>query len=70
VTYNGQTRPLVREGASQRQDNKFQAQTLDTEAISGQTTTEWYFVSFKKKYEIVGRCQHFLKMKKKCRKTS
>jgi hypothetical protein len=28
VTYKGQTRPLVREGAPQRQDNKFQSQTL------------------------------------------
>jgi hypothetical protein len=27
VTYKRQTRPLVREGAPQRQDNKFQAQT-------------------------------------------
>jgi hypothetical protein len=35
VTYKGQTRPLVREGAPQRQDNKFQTQTLEKEGISG-----------------------------------
>jgi hypothetical protein len=36
--------PLVREGAPQRQDNKFQTQTLEKEAISGQTSTKsaWY----------------------------
>jgi hypothetical protein len=28
MTYKWQTRPLVREGALQRQDNKFQTQTL------------------------------------------
>jgi hypothetical protein len=32
VTYKGQTRPLVREGAPHRQDNKFQTQTLEKEA--------------------------------------
>jgi hypothetical protein len=32
VTYKGQTRPLVRESAPQRQDNKFQKQTLGKEA--------------------------------------
>jgi uncharacterized protein YgiM (DUF1202 family) len=41
VTYGGQTRPLVREGAPQRQDNKFQTQTLEKEAISSQTSTKW-----------------------------
>jgi hypothetical protein len=41
VTYKGQTRPLVREGVPQRQDNKFQTQTLEKEAISGQTSTKW-----------------------------
>jgi hypothetical protein len=33
--------PLVREGARQRQENKFQSQTLEKEAISGQTSTNW-----------------------------
>jgi hypothetical protein len=33
--------PLVREGAPQRQDNKFQTQTLEKEAISGQTSRKW-----------------------------
>jgi hypothetical protein len=41
VTYKEQTRPLVREGAPQTQDNKFQTQTLEKEAISGQTSTKW-----------------------------
>jgi hypothetical protein len=41
VTYKGQTRPLVREGAPQRQDKKFQNQNLEKEAISGQTSTKW-----------------------------
>jgi hypothetical protein len=41
VTYKGQTRPLVREGPAQRQDNKFQTQTLEKEAISGQTSIKW-----------------------------
>jgi hypothetical protein len=40
VTYNGQARPLVREGTPQRQDSKFQTQTLENEAISGQTSTK------------------------------
>jgi uncharacterized protein YgiM (DUF1202 family) len=31
VTYKGQTRPLVREGAPQRQDKRFQTQTLEKE---------------------------------------
>jgi hypothetical protein len=35
VTYKGQTWPLVREGAPQRQDNKSQTQNLEKEAISG-----------------------------------
>jgi hypothetical protein len=39
--YKGHTRPLVREGTPQRQDNKFQTQTLGNEAISGQTSTKW-----------------------------
>jgi hypothetical protein len=33
-------RPLVREGAPQRQ-NEFQTQTIEKEAISGQTSTKW-----------------------------
>jgi hypothetical protein len=37
----GQTRPLVREGAPQRQENKLQTQTLEKEAIFGQTSTKW-----------------------------
>jgi hypothetical protein len=37
----GQTRPLVREGAPQTKDKKFQTQTLEKEAISGQTSTKW-----------------------------
>jgi hypothetical protein len=41
VTYKGQTRPLVREGASQRQDNKFQTHTLEKEVTSGQKSTKW-----------------------------
>jgi hypothetical protein len=41
VTYKGQTRLLVREGAPQRQDNRFQTQTLEKEVISGQTSTKW-----------------------------
>jgi hypothetical protein len=41
VAYKGQTRPLVREGAPQRQDNKFQNQALKKEAISGKTSTKW-----------------------------
>jgi hypothetical protein len=41
MTYKGQTRPLVGEGAPQRQDNKFQTQTLEKEATSGQTSTKW-----------------------------
>jgi hypothetical protein len=41
LTYKGQTRPLIREGASQRQDNKFQTETLEKEAISGPTSTTW-----------------------------
>jgi hypothetical protein len=41
VTYKGQTRPVVREGAPQRQDNKLQTQTLQKEAISGQTSANW-----------------------------
>jgi hypothetical protein len=41
LSYKGQTRPLVRGGAPQRQDNKFQIQTLEKEAISGQTSTKW-----------------------------
>jgi hypothetical protein len=41
VTYKGQTRPLVREGVTQRQNSKFQAQTLEKEAVSGQTSTKW-----------------------------
>jgi hypothetical protein len=39
VHYKAQTRPVVREGVPQRQDNKFQIQTLEKEAISGQTST-------------------------------
>jgi hypothetical protein len=34
------TRPLVREGAPQKQDNKFQTQSLEKETISGQTSTK------------------------------
>jgi uncharacterized protein YgiM (DUF1202 family) len=41
VTYKSQTQPLVREGVPQRQDNKFQTQTLEKEAISSQTSTKW-----------------------------
>jgi hypothetical protein len=41
MTYKGQTRPLVREGTPQRQDNKFQTQTLEEEAISGKMSTKW-----------------------------
>jgi hypothetical protein len=41
VTYKGQTRPLVREGAPQKQNNEFQTRTLEKEAISGQTSTNW-----------------------------
>jgi hypothetical protein len=41
LTYKGQTRPLVREGVPQRQNNKFQTQTLEKEVISGQTSTKW-----------------------------
>jgi hypothetical protein len=41
LTYKGQTRPLVREGSPQRQDNKLQTQTLEKEALSGQTSTKW-----------------------------
>jgi hypothetical protein len=37
---NGQTRPLVWEGAPQRQDNKFQTQTLEKKAISVQASTK------------------------------
>jgi hypothetical protein len=38
MTYKGQTRPLVREGAPQRQDNKLQTHTLEKKAISGEKT--------------------------------
>jgi hypothetical protein len=41
VTYKGHTRPPVREGTPQRQDNKFQTQTLEKKAISAQTSTKW-----------------------------
>jgi hypothetical protein len=41
LTYKGQARPLVRKGAPQRQHNKFQTQTLEKEAISGQMPTKW-----------------------------
>jgi hypothetical protein len=41
MTYKGQTRPLVRGDVPRRQDNKFQTQTLEKEAISGQTSTKW-----------------------------
>jgi hypothetical protein len=41
VTYKGQTRPLIREGAPRTQGNKFQTQTLEKEAISGQTSIKW-----------------------------
>jgi hypothetical protein len=37
VAYRRQTQPIVREGAPKRQDNKFQTQSLEKEAISGQT---------------------------------
>jgi hypothetical protein len=37
----GQSQPLVIKGTIQRQDNKFQTQTLEKEAISGQTSTKW-----------------------------
>jgi hypothetical protein len=37
----GQTQPLVREGTPQRQDNKFQTQTLEKGAIFGQVSTKW-----------------------------
>jgi hypothetical protein len=40
VTYKGQIQPLVKEGALQRQENKFQTQTHEKEAISGQTSTK------------------------------
>jgi hypothetical protein len=41
LTYKQQSRSLVREGAPLRQDNKFQTQTLEKEAISGQTSIKW-----------------------------
>jgi hypothetical protein len=41
VTAKGQTRPLVREGAPQKQNKQFLTQTLEKEAISDQTSTKW-----------------------------
>jgi hypothetical protein len=38
---DSETRPIVKEGASQSQDNRFQTETLEKEAISGQTSTTW-----------------------------
>jgi hypothetical protein len=42
IWQQNQSRPgLSSERAPQRQDNKFQNQTLEKEAISGQTSTKW-----------------------------